>query len=367
MHTINTPFRSTAHRKEAIMEKLMKALGVIRRVVNNRLFAAGVMSAVTVVMATMISVHSHAVTVIDGDSSRVVLTMHSDPYKTVEMAGVAMANYDLLRVDAGTGAIAIDRAKTVEVMADGTSTLLYMTDGTVEQALQQASVTLNKYDTMDCALSDPIVDGMAIRVDRVAYEDYAVVEAIPYETETRLTPVLHPGRTKVVKAGAEGSRTLTYRKTIVNGEVVETTLVNEKVNKSATNKIVLKGSNYGTPLSPAPGGIQLDGQNQPVNYKVKYEAKSCTAYGTEKKVQYGASGMKLSAGKIAVNPDIIPYGTKLWITSADGKFVYGYAIAADTGSFARNPNSITFADLYFDTYEECLQFGRRNLNIYVIG
>ncbi len=343
------------------MEKIKLFLTAARRIMGTRLFAAGVLACITLLMATLVSVNSRAVTVIDGDESRVVLTMHSDPYKTVEVAGVSVEHHDLLRVDAAGGSIAIDRAKTVEVQADGSSTLLYMTDGTVETALQQAAITLNKYDTVSHTLTDPIANGMAIKVDRVQYEDYTVTETIPYETQTKLTPVLSPGRVKQITAGVNGEKTLTYRKTIVNGQVVETTLVDDKVTKAATNRVVVKGSPKGTPLSEAPGGIQLDSKNQPVNYKVKYEAKSCTAYSIGKR---GASGMKLGVGTIAVNPKIIPYGTKLWITSADGSFVYGYAIAADTGSFANGDR--TFADLYFGSYTEACYFGRRSLNIYVI-
>lgn len=40
-------------------------------------------------------------------------------------------------------------------------------------------------------------------------------------------------------------------------------------------------------------------------------------------------------GHIAVNPKQFPYGTELYIVSLDGKFVYGYCMAADTGGFAR--------------------------------
>ena len=344
------------------MERLSRVLATANRILRSRLFAAGVLAVATLGMAVTVSVLSHAVTVIDGDDSRVVLTMHSDPYKAVEMAGVEMANYDLLRVDTKAGEIAVDRALTVEVSADGVSTLLYMMDGTtVQQALQQADVTLNPYDTLNCALTDPITDGMAVQVDRVAYEEYTVTETIAYSQDIRLTAVLKPGRTKVVQAGANGSKTITYRKTIVNGEVAETAKISETVTKQPTTRIVLQGSPYGTPLSAAPGGIQLDSKNQPVNYTKKYTG-SCTAYSIGKR---GASGLRLGVGTVAVNPSVIPYGTKLWITSADGKFVYGYAIAADTGAFAAGTK--TFCDLYMGSYDECLYFGRRTLNIYVIG
>ncbi len=335
---------------------------ITKRVVCSRKFAALVLACSTLMMATMVSVHSRAVTVTDGDKSMMVLTMHRDPYKALEAAGMTIEEHDELEVSEDETTITINRAMTVEVKADGTSTLLYMVDGTVADALEKAEVTVGKYDTMNTAATAAVSDGMSIVVERVAYREYTVDEVIPYETVTKYTNVINPGRTLVRTYGANGSKTITYRETIVDGKVVETEKVGEKITKNAVTKEILQGSSYGTPLSEAPYDIQLNSKNQPVNYKKVYTSKSCTAYATGTR---GASGMRLGVGTIAVNPDIIPYGTKLWITSADGKFVYGYAIAADTGNFANGTR--TFADLYFGSYTEACYFGRRDLNIYVIG
>ncbi len=341
---------------------ILKILATAKPLLSSRRFIALVLALSTLAMATMVSVHSRAVTVTDGDESRMVLTMHTDPYKALEAAGMTVAEHDELEVSHDTATIKINRAMTVEVKADGTSTLLHMVDGTVADALAKADITVGKYDTLNLPTDTAISEGLSIEVDRVAYREYTVNEVVPFETTTKLTPVLRPGRTIVNQSGANGSKAITYRETIVNGEVVETEQIAVKTTKNAVNKIVLKGSSYGTPLSTAPNGIQLNSKNQPVSYKTVYTNKSCTAYSIGTR---GASGMKLGVGTIAVNPNIIPYGTKLWITSADGKFVYGYAVAADTGSFANGDK--TFADLYFGSYTEACQFGRRSLNIYVIG
>ena len=346
------------------MERLSRIGQAIRRVVTTRRFAAAVLAVITLVTSVAVSVNAHAVTVTDGDVSRVVLTMHSDPYKAVESAGVHLENYDRMTVDPNASTIDIDRAMTVEVKADGLSTLLYMNDGNVSQALRRAEVSVGKYDTLNVDQKAPVTDGMQIVVDRVAYQDYTVTQTIPYETQTKFTIVLKPGKTKVMKAGSSGTRVITYRKTIVNGQVVETNKIGEKTTKNPVTRVVLKGASYGTPLSAAPSGIKLDSKGQPVNYKKVFKSKSCTAYSIGKR---GASGLKLGVGTVAVNPKVIPYGSKLWITSADGKFVYGYAIAADTGAFAADPSGRTFIDVYMGSYTEACKWGRRTMNIYVIG
>ena len=56
---------------------------------------------------------------------------------------------------------------------------------------------------------------------------------------------------------------------------------------------------------------------------------------------------------MAVNPNIIPYGTLMYITSDDGSFVYGYAYAADTGTAMMEGHA--FVDLYYQTYQESVE------------
>ena len=69
-------------------------------------------------------------------------------------------------------------------------------------------------------------------------------------------------------------------------------------------------------------------------------------------------------GHVAVNPNEIPYGSKLYITSANNHFVYGYAIAADTGTGLLA--DIVDIDLFYDTYAESVLNGRGIVNIYVL-
>ena len=62
---------------------------------------------------------------------------------------------------------------------------------------------------------------------------------------------------------------------------------------------------------------------------------------------------------------MFPYGTELYIVSLDGNYIYGYCIAADTGGFVNNSN--TLVDLYLDTDDMCYEWGRRDVAIYVIS
>ena len=76
-----------------------------------------------------------------------------------------------------------------------------------------------------------------------------------------------------------------------------------------------------------------------------------------------ASGLPAQYGRVAVDPRVIPLGSQLYIESEDGSYVYGYAVAADTGGAIKG-NKV---DIYLDSYNQAIQFGRRNLRVYVIS
>lgn len=69
-----------------------------------------------------------------------------------------------------------------------------------------------------------------------------------------------------------------------------------------------------------------------------------------------AIGLRARKGIVAVDPRVIPLGTKLYIAG------YGEALAADTGGWIKG-NRI---DLCFETLEECYRYGRRKIKIYLV-
>jgi 3D (Asp-Asp-Asp) domain-containing protein len=59
---------------------------------------------------------------------------------------------------------------------------------------------------------------------------------------------------------------------------------------------------------------------------------------------------------IAVDPRVIPYGTKLYVEG------YGYAIAEDTGGAIKG----NIIDVYFNSAGECSNWGVRYVNVYIL-
>ena len=75
---------------------------------------------------------------------------------------------------------------------------------------------------------------------------------------------------------------------------------------------------------------------------------------------YTATGTAVRKGVVAVDKSVIPLGTKMYIVSSDGSVVYGMATAEDTGVRGNK------VDLYYDTYQQCINFGRRTCNVYIL-
>lgn len=70
-----------------------------------------------------------------------------------------------------------------------------------------------------------------------------------------------------------------------------------------------------------------------------------------------STGTKPRHGVIAVNPKVIPYGTRLYIEG------YGWGVAEDTGGAIRRRDDLI--DLFFQTHDEACKWGRRKVKVAV--
>ncbi len=121
------------------MEPVNRFVSALGRIVRSRLFGVSALAAVSAVMVASVSLNLHAVTVVDGDNRRIVLTLGADTDSILETAEVELEEGDevISQVSARSGAIAINRAFDVQVTADGYTSVVRMTGGTVADALQK--------------------------------------------------------------------------------------------------------------------------------------------------------------------------------------------------------------------------------------
>lgn len=304
----------------------------------------------------------------DGESREVKLYYGDTAMQAVFKAGFTMAQDDVLSQDPNTvltqdTQLSITRYYHVNVTVDGNTQTVLVKEGDVSTALAAASVTLGEEDFADVALDESLSEGMDVKVSRVTYEEESKTEAVDYTVKQVETEDLYKGETKVQTQGVEGERTITYRNKLIDGEVVETTEISNEITKEPVQQVELIGtktrpSGYATISAD---GTLVDHNGNTVSY-TKALTGRCTAYTGG---GLTATGRPAQYGNIAVDPNVIPYGSKLYICSPDGSIVYGYATAADTGGFASQ--GYIMADLYYDTYQQCASFGVRNMTIYVLS
>ena len=162
---------------------------------------------------------------------------------------------------------------------------------------------------------------------------------------------MYAGEEKVITKGSEGEIAYKFKVKTVDGEEVERVFVGEEITKEAVNEVIA----YGTKAT-------METSRGKIAY-TKVIDGTATAYTND--ARWGdstASGMRTRWGIIAVDPSVIPLGTKVYVKSTDGSADYGFAIAADTGGSIKG----TIIDLWMDSESTCYRWGRRSAEIYVL-
>lgn len=304
-------------------------------------------------------------TVSDGAQRTLYLPTASVPY-ALRVAGVStIAQDDITFTETGNGtaALHVERAFPVQVTADG-KTLTHMTvPCTVSEALSRMGIAVNEHDYAEPSLAARVTaDTESITLHRVEYREYELDDILPYETQTHYTSLFYRSKDRVmmIQEGKNGIFRGILRDKLIDGEVVETVPVKTLEHTPATPEIVKKYKD-GAPVSDleGPAGITIE-NGAPSSYSAMYEMKATGYYSARGK---GSSGLGLYYGTFAVDPTLIPYGTKVYITSQNGKFVYGWAIATDTGAFIHSNRMQV--DLFYETYAESAINGVQQMYVYV--
>ena len=291
-------------------------------------------------------------------------TMRDTASDILKQNNVDIGDHDVVRFDGfydKIGVVEVDRAFPVSLTADGKTIEAMAVAKTVGDFIKENGVTVGEFDMVTPPASEIMTDDTDIVINRIDMETTVITEEIPYNTQYKYNSLLRNGRARTLIAGVTGEKVLTYVDRIVDGELQERELVNTVVTQDASDELVLIGSD--DPVSPLDFGIELDEKGRPVKYKKVLKNQMCTGYSSKLIGVKGASGMYLHAGYVAVRAKDIPYGTKMYITSDTG-FVYGFAIAADTGVALMN--NVIDVDLFYETYRESAINGRKICDVYIL-
>lgn len=144
-----------------------------------------------------------------------------------------------------------------------------------------------------------------------------ITKPIPFETEIVEDPELEKGIEEIVQEGVQGSSYQTYLITTYEGVETDNTLISEEITEP-TPEVIKKGTKIVIREMDTPYGRLSYSQTLHV-YAMPYTLESAGGYG------YTASGTVPHYGTIAVDPTVIPLGTKMYIPG------YGIGTAEDTG------------------------------------
>lgn len=261
----------------------------------------------------------------------------------------------------------------VQISVDGRN-LGIKCSGTVSDALDAAGVTVYDDDLINIGLSEPLNNRTNIVVNRVDIVEEVDVKVIEYATKYREDDSYLIGYSETVVDGEEGEIETTKRLVYVDGELVSTAVIDKDVTDPVDEVIVVGTKEEEPEPEPEPvyeapaaaaytSDVALDANGAPTSYSQVLTGSSC-AY-TAPAGALTSTGRTAAVGVVAVNPDIIPYGTELYITSSDGSKVYGYAVAADTGGAVMRGSIIV--DLFMNTESDCYDWGRRDVNVYFLN
>ncbi|WP_425538472.1 3D domain-containing protein [Microaceticoccus formicicus] len=192
-----------------------------------------------------------------------------------------------------------------------------------------------------------------------------VEKPIPFETiETQDDNILK-GEQVVNVEGEEGLLKEKVLKVFRNGKLISEKKVSEEIIKPAVNKEVAIGTKEVEATNLAENHNNSSNQSSDLGFSYSYYIDvQATAYDASVAdgIPYTATGTIARPGVIAVDPSVIPLGTRVYIESLDGWPSYGYAVAEDTGSAIVGH----IVDLFYDSHQTALDFGRRSVRVYIL-
>ena len=319
------------------------------------------------------------------DSGRVVIhtTYATDPATVLDEVGLKLGADDTFTTEPGLGLseITVQRKQLITVNHGGNVLNVISYGETVESLLERLSLILTKEDIVSVPLNSQTFDGLNVTISRSVQVQETYTTVIPFETTYCDDPYLAKGEERVVTDGVNGQLLCTANVVYVDGKEINREVIREDVAVQPVNAVIAVGTGEskrptmddipsslirpqftGTPIIG--DGYIITPSGERLTYTGVKEFKA-TAYNNVDPgcTQYNAIGTLCRVGAIAVDPSVIPYGTRMYIVSNDGKYVYGIATAEDCGGAIKG-NRI---DLYFDTVAECDRFGIRNCQVYFLG
>lgn len=238
----------------------------------------------------------------------------------------------------------IKRAYPVVIHVDGKDITIYTVKPTLKDVLAQGNITLSPIDKISTPINSSTYSGMNVTITRVNEKIITQDEDIAYETQTVQNDNMIRGQTLVVQEGQNGKREKTVKITYEDGKEVSRQVLKDVVIQNPITKIVQVGTL----------GLLTTSRGESYRYR-EMKIMDATAYDAPPgSLTY--SGVTVRRGIIAVDPRVIPLGTRLYVEG------YGPGVAADIGEAIKG----NIIDLFFTSYKEACNWGRRTVRVYIL-
>ncbi len=247
----------------------------------------------------------------------------------------------------------------------------------VGEVLELMQITLNPLDRINPAVKDVAKDNMTVRVQRVTAELEKSTKYLDFETRYQPNNNLKPGQKQTVQKGVKGKVEITERVWTLDGKETQRQRVSRRGISAAQPEVIALGTKssyvpskipyhnrYARSMSlSARGGSPRDRFKTPQlqSYKAnRYIDLVATGYSPDPRENGGytttATGLPIGYGAAAVDPRVIPLGTKLYVEG------YGYALACDTGGAIKGKR----IDLAYDSYYLANTKGRKKVRAWIL-
>jgi 3D (Asp-Asp-Asp) domain-containing protein len=285
---------------------------------------------------------------VDG-TTIMVNTLHSKPQDVLVQAGINLGAQDEYRLstekltDGST--ISVYRAVPVTMTYQGKTEVLVTSKPTVSELAESLGLEKEKIKL--------VPDGQTKVEANMYVQAISLTEKeVEHDVVERFTVIRQPDSTlekgveKIVEEGQDGIKTVVVKIHYADGVEVSAEQLNEKIKEAPKPQIIHVGTRD-----------VIDTSRGAMRFR-RVATMEASAYlptdGSGEGIT--ATGVQARHGIVAVDPDVIPLGTRVFVQG------YGLAIAADTGN-AIIGNRI---DLCMEDSSEAWRFGRRSVKVYIL-
>lgn len=308
----------------------------------------------------------------DGNQTMVHTTYTTNPAKALDEAGLSLGEDDSYTTQEtladSTVEITIRRAQTIFVNNCGEQQQVSSYGETVAKLLNRLGISPAGDYVVSLPLDTQTYDGMQLSIDYLTEQTETYTTEIPYEVIYQFDPTMAVGESKVLTPGVTGQMLCTDTVIYKNTQEQSRTNLQQKVLENPVNEVIAHGvsaragQNNDQPIIE--DGVIILPTGEVLTY-TNTKQFVATAY---TKTDAGcdditATGSQVRTGVVAVDPTVIPYGTRMFIVANDGSYIYGLSTAEDCGG-AIIGNRL---DLYFETEDECWEFGIRDCTVFILG